>query len=379
MPKRGENIHKRKDGRWEGRLKVGKHPNGATKYKSVYAKTYGEVKKKLNNARYPGLTPKKEPSGDSEFREVMNAWFNASKFAMKGSTIYKYTYLMERHIEPELGAARIGDITSGVISAFIEQKLRCGKLDGSGGLSASYVKTMLYILQAVMSFAADHELCLPPKTKLNMPAGKRQEPPILSPEEQRRFEQYVVCEMGTTELGMLISLYAGLRIGEICALAWEDIDFKNGVIHIRQTVSRVKCEGDEDGRRSRLILDSPKTNASKRDIPIFSVLMPHLIKAKKISYSRYVVSDGPDFLNPRTFAYRYHKVLDKCGLSSINYHALRHTFATRCIEAGVDIKSLSEILGHANVSITLNTYVHSSMEMKRTQLEKLSSLSACAL
>lgn len=379
MPKRGENIHRRKDGRWEGRLKVGIYPNGSTKYKSFYAKTYSEVKQKLNNAKHSDLFPKKGQSSNLLFSEVMNSWFTSSKFAMKGSTVYKYTYLMERHINPELGAIRIADITSDIIGAFIGRKLRCGKLNGSGGLSASYVKTMVYIIQAVMEFAADTELCTPLKIKINMPGAKRKDLPIFSMEEQHKFEQYVVDKIGTTELGMLISLYAGLRIGEICALTWEDIDLINGIIHIRHTISRVKCEGEEGGRGSRLILDSPKTNASKRDIPIFSILMPYLLEAKKASYSSYVVSDRPGFMNPRTFEYRYHKVLDKCGLNSINYHALRHTFATRCIEAGVDVKSLSEILGHSNVSITLNTYVHSSLDMKRTQLEKLSLLAACAL
>ena len=376
MPKRGENIHKRKDGRWEGRLKIGKHPNGTTKYKSVYAKTYGEVKQKLDKARLSGLSPIKKQGADFVFREVMNAWFNTSKFTLKGSTIYKYTYLMERHIEPELGAARIGDITSGVIGSFIEQKLRRGKLDGSGGLSAPYVKTMTYIIQAVMAFAANEGFCPLLKTKITIPVQGRKELPIFSLEEQRKFERYVVHKTGTTELGMLISLYAGLRIGEICALKWEDVDLKKGVIHIRHTISRVKCEDEADGRRSQLILGSPKTKASKRDIPIFSILMPYLLQAQKSSYSRYVVSDKPDFQNPRTLEYRYHKVLGKCGLNSINYHALRHTFATRCIEAGVDVKSLSEILGHSSVTITLNTYVHSSMDMKRAQLEKLSSLAA---
>ena len=260
MPKRGENIHKRKDGRWEGRLKVGKNPNGTTKYKSVYAKTYSEVKQKLISAKHTSLIPKKEKDSDSPFGEVMSAWFASTKFAKKGSTVYKYSYLMERHIKPELGAVRIGDINSGVISAFIEKKLRCGKLNGNGGLSISYIKTMTCIIQSVMDFAADEALCLPLKTKISLSSEKRKDLPIFSPEEQRKFELYVMHEMGTTELGMLISLYAGLRIGEVCALTWDDIDLKNGIIHIRHTVSRIKCEGD---KQSMLILDSPKTNASK--------------------------------------------------------------------------------------------------------------------
>ena len=143
---------------------------------------------------------------------------------------------------------------------------------------------------------------------------------------------------------------------------------------MRHTVARVKSE--DSSNTTHLIIDTPKTKASIRDIPISSALLPILIKMKEKSISPYVISDTNSFVSPRTYEYRYHRILDKCNIQSVNYHTLRHTFATRCIEAGVDVKSLSEMLGHANVGITLNTYVHSSMEMKRSQLEKLSLLCA---
>lgn len=125
-----------------------------------------------------------------------------------------------------------------------------------------------------------------------------------------------------------------------------------------------------------MIIDTPKTPASTRDIPISSALLPILASFRSHSSSKYVVSNTNTFLSPRTFEYRYHRLLEETGITPINYHALRHTFATRCIEAGVDVKSLSEMLGHANVGVTLNTYVHSSMELKRKQLEKLTTFSA---
>ena len=123
------------------------------------------------------------------------------------------------------------------------------------------------------------------------------------------------------------------------------------------------------------MLDNPKTESSMRDIPISSTLLPYLLQMKEKSRSNFVVSDTENFISTRTYDYRYHKVLKQCNIASVNYHVLRHTFATRCIETGVDVKSLSEILGHATVGITLNTYVHSSMELKRAQLEKLSLIS----
>lgn len=164
-----------------------------------------------------------------------------------------------------------------------------------------------------------------------------------------------------------------MRIGEVCALTWNDIDFSTCTIYVRHTVSRVKT--DNIHTKTELILDEPKTTSSKRIVPISSKLFPILFEYKKISHSLFVISNKDSFISPRTFEDRFHKVMKKNNIEHFNYHALRHTFATRCIEAGVDVKTLSEILGHSNVSITLNTYVHSSLEMKKNQLEKLTLLS----
>ena len=251
-----------------------------------------------------------------------------------------------------------------------------GKLDKSGGLSASYVRSIMLIINAALKFAADEEMCQPLKSPVYKPVSQNNEITVLQIDEQKRLETHLISEIAPTQLGILISLHTGLRIGEICALAWEDIDIENQIIHVRHTVARIKSTDFSEGNSSKLIIDAPKTKASNRDIPIPSVLLPILKSNCTAVSSKYVVSDTKDFVSPRTYEYRYHRLLEKCGIESVNYHVLRHTFATRCIEAGVDVKSLSEILGHSNVSITLNTYVHSSMEMKRTQLEKLNFLIA---
>lgn len=154
-------------------------------------------------------------------------------------------------------------------------------------------------------------------------------------------------------------------------MTWNDIDISNRIIHIRHTISRVRDGKNNTSSSTVLVVETPKTQSSARDIPISSILLPHLIKMESTAPSRYILSDCNTFLSPRTLEYRFKKLINNSGIDSINFHALRHTFATRCIEAGVDIKSLSEILGHANVGITLNTYVHSSMDLKRQQIEKL--------
>lgn len=173
-------------------------------------------------------------------------------------------------------------------------------------------------------------------------------------------------------MGVLLSLRAGLRIGEVCALSWEDVDLSKEVIHIRHTVARV--DSTEAGRKTKLILDAPKTASSERYIPICSDLLTVLKRIRSGGSSGFVVSGSEYFVSPRTFEYRYHTLLKAAKVSSVNFHCLRHTFATRCIEVGVDVKSLSEILGHSSVSITMDTYVHSSIELKRAQIEKLRSL-----
>jgi integrase len=200
--------------------------------------------------------------------------------------------------------------------------------------------------------------------KVNKPPPKSQEIPVLSPADQNKLYLYCMQAPDETCLGILLSLYAGLRIGEICALRWEDVDMERQTIRVRHTVSRVQA-----AQGTQLIIDRPKTPSSLRTIPIYSQLLPILRQFQ--ADAGFVLTGTEDFVSPRTYEYRFHRVLKKGEIPDINYHGLRHSFATRCIEAGMDVKSLSEILGHADASITLNTYVHSSMEQKRLQMEKL--------
>ncbi|MGN1139418.1 MAG: site-specific integrase [Ruminococcus sp.] len=372
MPRRGENIHKRKDGRWEGRYKSGVNDLGKTIYTSVYGKTYGEVKNKLIKAQ----NKTGEVNNKNKvflFKDVVKLWNTANYRNLKESTQLKYEYIIEKHILPFLGNCNINCIDSFMINDFITKKLKTGRINGDGGLSSSYVKSILFIVNSVIQFAVQEHLCNPILINSCKILVEKKKVSIFNRDEQIRLENCLLRNHDMTKLGILISLRTGLRIGEVCALKWTDIDFNNKIIHIQSTVSRVK---KKEGKGTQLIIGKPKTKSSIRDIPIPSDLYNELITIKGKTNSPYVVSDKNSFVSPRTFEYRYHKVLTSCDINSINYHALRHTFATRCVEVGVDVKTLSEILGHSNVSITLNTYVHSSIEHKRTQLEKLSNISA---
>lgn len=372
MPKRGENIHKRKDGRWEGRYIKARNEADRAIYGYVYGKTYRSVKEKMLSIREEKTEKKALVKEEKSFQEVLQLWLETNHLKYKGATENKYRYLMETHIVPELGMIKVSQISTLTVNEFLERKLQSGRLDKQGGLSPSYVRSMMLIINAALEFAVNEQMCLPLRTPIYKPTLEKKELPILSVKEQKRLEAHLFYETDETKLGVLLSLNTGLRIGEVCALTWENIDFTNKILHVRSTIARIKESHSDETRSSCLIIDRPKTKASIRDIPIPSVLMPLLEERKKYSTSDFVISKQNSFLSPRTYEYRYHKLLDECELRSINYHALRHTFATRCIEVGVDVKSLSEILGHANVATTLNTYVHSSMDLKRAQIEKLS-------
>lgn len=302
-----------------------------------------------------------------DFNFVARHWLNRVQQQNKGATLYKYKYLMERHILPQWGDYPIHQITVPIINQFAHEKLHGQETERP--LSKSYVRSMMLIINGVMKYAAEEGWCPPMQNKIYKPSPDRKDVPILGKTQQAQLEDYVTSHPSAAGLGVLIALQTGLRIGEICALRWSDIDFDNELLYVRSTISRVSNPSQES--KTMLITDLPKTSASVRTIPCTSALNRMLRNAFKKTSSTFVLTNNDRFMSPRTLEYRYHKILRECGLSSITFHALRHTFATRCIECGVDVKSLSEILGHANVSITLNTYVHSSLESKRRQLEKM--------
>lgn len=374
MPKKGEHIYKRKDGRWEGRYRNGTDLNGRAIYKSVYGKNYYEVKKKLNVCEETKEVIKVSSKQSPLFKDAVSLWQKTNASRYKGATALKYENLINNHILPVLGGYKLSEFNKVLLAGFMDTKLNCGRIDQSGGLSASYVRSIMLVVLEIIDFAAEENMCSVPKSKIHKPPVEKNELEILDSITQTHLEKQLIMSPDETGVGILLSLNTGLRIGEVCALKWTDINFENAILHIRSTVARVK---DESGNgMTKLIIDKPKTKSSVRDIPIPKRLMDILVLLYEKRRSEYVISDRAGFVSPRTYEYRFHKVFEKHHIKSVNYHALRHTFATRCIEHGVDVKTLSEILGHSNVSITLNTYVHSSMERKREQLEKLARVSA---
>lgn len=373
MPRRGDNIRKRKDGRWEARYTKDEYDDPSKKYGSVYGRTYQEAKEKRDLIIKQGQQQK--PSGGGlMLKDILEAWQDSNRVRLKEASISRYQNLIDTHILPELGSKQMSKLSAAAINRFLATKLEKGRLDGTGGLSTSYVRSITLVISSAISFGVAEHLCSPLHSPITKPSPAVKELNILSIEKQEILEQELLTNMNEEKLLIYITLYTGLRIGEACALRWEDMDFNSKIIYVRQTVSRV-WHRENGKKRSKLIIGPPKTKSSFRCIPMCSKLYAVLSKftlRKKHGYVLPNLNDG-GFISPRTFEYRYKKILKACHLDPVNYHALRHTFATRCIERGVDIKSLAEVLGHADASITLNTYVHSSIELKRIQLEKLAS------
>jgi len=220
MAKRGDNIRKRKDGRWEGRYKKGRAADGRIIYGSVYGKSYKETKSKMEVVARKPIGNVVLKNKEKTFGEVLTLWISHNRIRLKGGTINKYQNLIDTHIMPELGSIRIADLSATQINAFLDKKLTNGRIDGSGGLSPSYVRSIMLVISAAVKYAVDEGLCMPLKTTVCKPVTSKSELTILSLREQKKLEAALLSNLDMTCAGIFISLHTGLRIGEICSPAW---------------------------------------------------------------------------------------------------------------------------------------------------------------
>lgn len=352
MARRGENIYRRKDGRWEGRYKCGFDKDGKTKYRSVYAKTYNEVKEKLSEVRSEAVSF--ISSGKLTVKELFSEWFSAVKFKVKASTYANYRMKVEKHILPEFSGLTYSALSARLVHEFIEKKLEYG-------LSAKYVSDIVVVFKSMTKYVSAEHGYNNPLINVILPKTQKKELHLLSETEQIKLKKYISENIDTTKIGIMLSYYTGLRIGEICGLKWSDIDFEENTLTVNRTVQRIMKKNGS--KSTEVIVSSPKSLTSKRTIPLPAFLGDILKKHRKDS-SSYVISGSEKVTEPRTMQYRFKSILKKAGLPSVNYHSLRHMFATNCVKLDFDVKTLSEILGHSTVETTLNRYVHSSMERK---------------
>lgn len=307
---------------------------------------------------------------ETKYEELLEQWLSSIQLRVKESTYARYYYLVTAYIIPLFGKYPINEITVPCVESGVYKLLTEGR-NGRTALSAKSVADILSVIRATLEYGAYTGWGTSCNLRKILIRKKHVEIRVLSVEEQQRFRDYLLSDMNFCKLGILLSLYTGIRIGELCALKWKYVDLENGVLQIRQTMQRIQDVLGTDSRKTKIIITEPKTFQSHRDIPL-PKFINIILQEYEVGKNDYLLTGNKEkYMEPRTLQNRFKQYLREAEIPNINFHALRHTFATRCIEAGFEIKSLSEILGHSNVNITMNRYVHSSFSLKRENMDKL--------
>lgn len=355
--RRGENIYKRKDGRWEGRYICGKDNNGKSQYKSVYGRSYIEVKEKIKNSEVIQYSAKFGCLSD-----IAELWLSSVKLKNRLSTYSCYNSLFDNHIKEEIGSVNI---------EYLNCKHIEDLLDAKAHLSTKTRNDILMVINQILKHAETSGYHVNHTINNLSVHQEKKVIRVLDKSERKRLTEFLLDNSDKRKIGVYLALSTGIRIGELCALQRKNLDFNSAVIYITSTVQRVK---NPSGKPKTLLLQTePKSHSSIRDIPI----PDYLLKVLKIWYDylepeQYILTGKEKLIEPRVMRFHFDKYMSQCKVENAKFHTLRHTFATKCIECGMDVKTLSEILGHSDVNITLSRYVHSSMELKRENMNKIS-------
>lgn len=306
------------------------------------------------------------------FRQVTEEWFAFLKPQLKESSIIKYRNILNLYLLPEYGDCRISEISRADITAFGNRLLTDGGRKQEG-LSPKTVTGIIAVMKSIFGYAVQEmELPLPDIRGVYIKQPQKSLR-VLSRVEQQKLSSYLCRNPSLCNLGVLTCLYTGLRIGEICALKWGDILFDEQYLYVHKTMQRLQTLSEE-GEKTTILISAPKSECSVRKIPIPNELFRLLVDYRQPDEAYFLTGYPERYIEPRTMENRFKLMLSHCGISNAHFHTLRHTFATRCVELGFDVKSLSEILGHSTVNITMNRYVHPSMELKQKNMNMLSEL-----
>ena len=313
----------------------------------------------------------KQIESSYSFTCVSNKWYHTIQPHLKTSSKAKYHNILTNYLLPEMGEKDIQTITREQIWEFTRRLSVDGGIR-SKGLSSKTVNDILSVIKNIFNFATNE--CAIKVVSLDRIFIKQQIQPliILSSNEQQKLRDYLVDNLNPCHLGILLCMYTGIRIGEICALKWGDILLDEQLLFIHHSMQRVQTNTGE--RKTEVIITTPKSKCSIRKIPLPNRIVDYLVLFRKEDNAYILTGNTDNFMEPRCLTNRFKSILIKCDINNTNFHSLRHTFATRCIELEFDLKSLSEILGHSNINITLNRYVHPSMEIKSKNMNKLSAL-----
>ena len=300
---------------------------------------------------------------NTQFKSVVELWQADKQQFVKKSTFAAYSLLIANHLLPAF--SETNDIYEEDVQQFVFKKLK-------EGLSQKSVKDILIVLKMILRYGAKHNLMEHRQIDIRFPTEReRQEVEVLSKTNQRKIMEFVKSNFTFQNLGIYICLSAGLRIGEVCALTWNDIDAEQGVIYVNKTIQRIYLVGEIE-KRTEVIIDTPKSKNSIREIPMTKELLRMVKPLKKVvNSSFFVLTNSAAPTEPRTYRNYYKRLMKQLDIPALKFHGLRHSFATRCIESNCDYKTVSVLLGHSNISTTLNLYVHPNMEQKKRCIEQM--------
>ena len=295
--------------------------------------------------------------------EIIKLWENDKKLYVKKSTYSAYLLLIENHINPYFADKE--QITEEDVQKFVLTELR-------KGLSQKSIKDIIIVLKMILKFAVKQKLLAYNEIEIKFPTvGEKTDLEVLNKNDHKKIINYLQENFTFKNLGIYICLSTGMRIGEICGLLWSDIDVENGIIKVRRTVQRIYVI-DGETRHTEILIDTPKTKNSIRDIPMTTELYKIIKPLKKVvNNDFYVITNEAKPTEPRTYRNYYERLIKRLGIPKLKFHGLRHSFATRCIESKCDYKTGSVILGHSNISTTLNLYVHPNMEQKKKCIDQM--------
>lgn len=296
-------------------------------------------------------------------REIAAAWKEYKRPYVKQSTMAAYVLILENHILPTFGEDN--SLPEQSVQAFVLHKIE-------SGLSTKSVKDILIVLKMVMKFGVKKEWMTYYEWDIKYPPSSENKVlDVLSVTNHRKILNHIQSHFTFMGLGIYISLSTGLRIGEICALKWSDINVTDGILTVNRTIERIYIiEGEK--KHTELVINTPKTKNSCREIPMNKELLGMLKPLKKVvNDDYYILTNDERPTEPRTYRNYYKRLMEKLDIPKLKYHTARHSFATRCIEVGCDYKTVSVLLGHSNISTTLNLYVHPNMEQKKRCIDKV--------
>lgn len=364
--RKGENIYLRKDGRWEGRYPKGRKFNGKIKYGYVYGKTYTEVKQNLYPLKIQYQTLQQTQGSSAEtIEEWTREWLEDMQVKVKPSTLSSYYYKLTKYIFPVIKNISLNELSLEIGKELLRNLQKT--------LANSTIQVIFRILNKCLNHAKKmNKIISNPFSELKVPKVKKIKVRALTLSEQKKIMHVAAKERKGYGVPVLLALHSGMRIGEIAALKWSDIDFETSLLHVSHTYQRISTI--EKKQKTQLIFADSKTEASVRLIPIGSTLKRLLLQHRKHSTSEFVFSTNGRPCEPRLLTHHFHKICSKAMLVNVHFHQLRHTFATRCLEAKKDIPSVSALLGHASTQMTLDTYVDAMLDQRYQVINEMEQL-----